>query len=121
MGFGQRVNEILIERGMTPADLSRQLGWNTGVLSQYMNNPDRDPRLSTAIKVSEALHVSLEYLAGWDEEEEREGPKDPLLDKMIEGFGRLPYRGKLALLEQLEFQLSKSEPSMPVNQVSGVA
>ena len=64
MSFGKRLNQILLDRDMTPAQLSKMLGWNTGVLSQYLNNPKRDPRLSTAIKVADALGVSLDYLAG---------------------------------------------------------
>ena len=64
MSFGKRLNQILLDRDMTPAQLSKMLGWNTGVLSQYLNNPKRDPRLSTAIKIADALGVSLDYLAG---------------------------------------------------------
>lgn len=77
MGFGQRVNEVLLARNMTPAQLSKQLGWNTGALSQYLNNPDRDPRLSTAVKVARALGVSLEYLAGIEEPSARPSYADP--------------------------------------------
>ena len=49
---------------MKPAELSRNLGWNTGVLSQYIKNPDRSPTLSTACKIAIALDVSLDYLSG---------------------------------------------------------
>ena len=71
MSFGKRLNQILLDRDITPAQLSKMLGWNTGVLSQYLNNPKRDPRLSTAIKIADALGVSLDYLAG------REAPQPP--------------------------------------------
>ena len=64
MGFGQRLNAILLERGMTPAQLSKMLGWNTGVVSQYMNSPTREPKLSNALKIADALGISLDYLAG---------------------------------------------------------
>ena len=64
MGFGQRVKRVLDTRGIKPADLSRELGWNTGALSQYIKNPDRSPTLSTACKIALALDVSLDYLAG---------------------------------------------------------
>ena len=64
MSFGQKLNEVLLEHEMTPADLSRQLGWNTGVISQYMNKPDRSPKLSTAVKIADALGVSIDWLAG---------------------------------------------------------
>ena len=71
MSFGKRLNQILLDRDITPAQFSKMLGWNTGVLSQYLNNPKRDPRLSTAIKIADALGVSLDYLAG------REAPQPP--------------------------------------------
>lgn len=119
MGFGQRVNQVLLERGETPASLSKRLGWNNGVLSQYMNNPDKDPRLSTAVKVAKALNVSLEYLAGM-EEEPKPFVADPQMVSVLEMFSQLPYKGKEAIMEQLEFQLSKSQ-SVQDNQVPGVA
>lgn len=64
MSFGKRLNQLLLERDMSPAALSKILGWNTGVISQYLNKPDRDPRLSTAVKIADALDVSLDWLAG---------------------------------------------------------
>lgn len=120
MGFGQIVNNILIERGMSAAELSRKLGWNTGVLSQYMNNPDRSPKLSTALKVAQALDVSLDYLAGVDDQPSH-FYADPMTMRMVDGFQKLPYKGKQAMLEQLDFQLSKSGKAMPNNTVPGVA
>lgn len=68
MSFGKRLNHLLLERDMSPAALSRMLGWNTGVISQYLNKPDRDPRLSTAVKIADALDVSLDWLAGRTED-----------------------------------------------------
>lgn len=116
MGFGQRVNELLLKEGITPADLSRELGWNTGVLSQYMNNPNRDPRLSTAAKIAETLDVSLDYLAGRTDnpmgmcDEELEGLHiDSEARALLRGFELLPKEGRDAISDQVEFQLSKSK------------
>ena len=64
MGFGQRLNAILLAKDITPAQLSKTLGWNTGALSQYLNSPTREPKLSNALKIAEALDISLDYLAG---------------------------------------------------------
>lgn len=64
MGFGQRLKAVLDARNMKPADLCKQLDWNTGVLSQYIRDQNRSPKLSTACKVSEVLDVSLDYFAG---------------------------------------------------------
>ena len=114
MGFGQRVNDILLKKNMSPADLSRMLGWNTGALSQYMNNPDRSPKLSTAVKIADALDVSLDYLAGRTDnpmgfcDEELEGLYiDSEARALLRGFELLPPKGKEAIQEQVDFQLSK--------------
>lgn len=116
MGFGQIVNNELLKRDMTPADLSRKLDWNTGVLSQYMNNPDRDPRLKTAAKIADALDVSLDYLAGRTENpsgmcaEELEGLRiDAEARALLRGFGGLTPEGKHVIMEQVDFQLSKNK------------
>ncbi len=128
MGFGQIVNDELLKRDMTPADLSRQLGWNTGVLSQYMNNPNRDPRLSTAAKIAKALDVSLDYLAGLTDNpsgmcaEELEGLRiDAEARTLLRGFDQLTPDGRHVIIEQVDFQLSKNRAQGPDSAVCEVA
>lgn len=89
MSFGKRLNQILLDRDMTPAELSRMLGWNTGVLSQYLNNPKRDPRLSTAIKIADALGVSLDYLAGRESPPPQPAYADPRQRRMNEAYDQM--------------------------------
>lgn len=127
MGFGQIVNDELLKRDMTPADLSRQLGWNTGVLSQYMNNPNRDPRLSTAAKIAKALDVSLDYLAGLTDNpsgmcaEELEGLRiDAETRTLLRGFDQLTPDGRHVIIEQVDFQLSKNRAQGPDSAVCEV-
>ena len=77
MGFGQQMLKALDMRGMTRADLCRLTGLKSGHLAPYVKDPDRDPRLSTAVKVARALGVSLEYLAGIEEPSARPSYADP--------------------------------------------
>lgn len=131
MGFGQRVNSLLLKKHLLPADLSRKLGWNTGVLSQYLNNADRDPRLTTATKIADALDVSLDYLAGRTDnplgfcDEELEGLHiDAEARALLRGFDLLTPDGKEAIQDQVDFQLSKSgkeEEEVQDPAVSGAA
>lgn len=129
MSFGKRLNTILLNRGITAADLSRKLGWNSGVLSQYLNKPDRDPRLSTAAKLAEALGVSLDYLAGRTDnpagmcEEEAEGLRiDAEARAMLRGFTLLPPDGRASVMEQVELQqLKSSKEEVQDYRVSGAA
>lgn len=64
MSFGERMQAVLDERGMTRADLCRATGLTSGHLTPYMKDPDRSPNLSTAVKIASALDVSIDYLAG---------------------------------------------------------
>lgn len=120
MGFGQRLETVLTERDMTAADLSHKLGWNTGAISQYMNNPDRSPRLETALKIAKALNVSIDYLAGVVDQP-TEYVRDPECRRLIAGFLKLPRKGKDEILSQLDYQLSKRTQQVPNSSVSGVA
>lgn len=98
MSFGKRLNQLLLDRNMTPAQLSKMLGWNTGVLSQYLNNPNRDPRLSTATKVADALGVSLDYLAGREPPNEEVTYSDPRQRSINETYDALSDEGRGALV-----------------------
>ena len=64
MGFGDRVRHVLELRGLKQVDLCRMAGIKSGHLSPYMTNPDKDPKMTTACKIAEALDVSLDYFAG---------------------------------------------------------
>lgn len=63
MGFTERLAELTSERG-SMARLSESTGLSTGLLSNYKNGTD--PSLKNAVKIANALGVSLDYLAGRD-------------------------------------------------------
>lgn len=63
MGFTERLAELTAERG-SMARLSEVTGLSTGLLSNYKNGTD--PSLKNAVKIANALDVSLDYLAGRD-------------------------------------------------------
>lgn len=63
MGFTERLTELTAERG-SMARLSETTGLSTGLLSNYKNGTD--PSLKNAVKIADALDVSLDYLAGRD-------------------------------------------------------
>lgn len=121
MGFGQRVKAILESRGMKPAELSRELGWNTGVLSQYIKNPDRSPTLSTACRIALALDVSLDYLGGLIDDP-RPLSRDELGDvlpglssdeeTLLEAYRRSDERGQGNILFAAEREKTASAPDM---------
>lgn len=104
MGFTERFNELVSSRGMM-ARLSESTGISAGLISNYKNGTD--PQLTNAIKIADFFKVSLDYLAG------RAEPKavsfsDTETQRLADGFHKLNRAGRLAINEQLEFQLSKN-------------
>lgn len=127
--FGDRVKKEMESQGKTQADLCRLTGLKAGHISPYFSQPDRDPRLSTAAKLAEALGVSLDYLAGRTDnpagmcEEEAEGLRiDAEARAMLRGFTLLPPDGRASVMEQVELQqLKSSKGEVQDYRVSGAA
>ena len=60
----ERINKAMRDRGMSQADLCRVTKMGSSKISQLLTGKVQDPRLSTMVVISQALDVSLDYLAG---------------------------------------------------------
>lgn len=115
MGFGDRLKKAMELKKWSQADLCRATNYESGVVSQYINKPERDPRLSTALTFANALDLSLDYLAGrtdnpmgFCDEELEDLYIDARARELLRGFELLTPEGKDAIQDQVDFQLSKS-------------
>lgn len=85
--FGERLKMIREERGMTLLDLAKILETTKSTLSRYENGKI-DPNLDSAITIAKALHVSLDWLAGFEDESEivkyKFGKYTNVIDKCID-------------------------------------
>lgn len=59
-----RINYAMQRQGVSQADLARATGLSTGLVAQIVSGRTQDPRLSNIIKIADALHVPVDYLAG---------------------------------------------------------
>ncbi|MDR0514658.1 MAG: helix-turn-helix domain-containing protein [Coriobacteriaceae bacterium] len=64
MQLSDRIKLLLDQQGLTQAGLCRAANMESSQVTQLLTGKIKDPRLSTAIKIAEALDVSLDYLAG---------------------------------------------------------
>lgn len=122
MTFQDRLNRVLNERNMKQVDLCRASGLSSAQVTHLVNGRTKDPTLHTAIKIADALNVSLDYLAG------REEPKvlsfsDTETQHLADGFSQLNRDGRIAIKEQLDFQLAKNtkKEAVQAGKISGVA
>ena len=54
-----RLNELLKEKGATQADVCRETGLSTALVSQVFSGKTRDPRLSTMLALCAYFDMSL--------------------------------------------------------------
>lgn len=64
MELKDRIAQAMKNAGMSQADLCRATNMGSSKVSQILKGKVADPRLSTTIKIADALGVSLDYLAG---------------------------------------------------------
>lgn len=69
MDFSSALKSLMDARGIKQADLARMAGISTAQASNLCTGRTKDPTLSTAMAISRAFGVSLDYLAGNETED----------------------------------------------------
>lgn len=62
--LSRRIDEAMRMRGMSQADLCRATKMVSSKISYILQGKTTDPRISTLVKIADALNISLDYLAG---------------------------------------------------------
>lgn len=65
MTLGEKLKKARKDAGMTRADLSRLAGISANTIANY-ENAGAEPSFFNICCLSRALHLSLDYLAGFD-------------------------------------------------------
>ncbi|MFC3196330.1 helix-turn-helix domain-containing protein [Parapedobacter deserti] len=63
MTFGERLTQVRKRKGLSQADVGKKIGINGDAYGRYERNEVR-PTIEMAVKVAQALEVSLDYLTG---------------------------------------------------------
>jgi transcriptional regulator with XRE-family HTH domain len=71
MTFGDRLRHERESRGWTQQQLAAKAGVPQETISRLETGKHRGPQMAVAVKLAQALKVSLDYLAGRYEDEER--------------------------------------------------
>lgn len=66
--LSERIYYVMNLEDVTQADLARATGLSTAVVSQIVSGKTKDPRLTNVMAIAKALGVSLDYLAGVNED-----------------------------------------------------
>ena len=82
--FQQRLKEIMEEKNIKAAAISKSTGISTGTISKYLSDEKKRPDFTLVIKIAKFLDVAVEWLGGTkDVREPFEPPKIlPIYDKL---------------------------------------
>ena len=104
--IGTRIMERRQQLGITQEELAFRMGYKTKSAINKIELGVNDVSQSKVVKFAEALHTSIAYLMGWEEEEKKTTENDGLSKDTMELINRIK-----ALPEdkvQLLLQLAKS-------------
>ena len=101
--IGIRIMERRQQLGLTQEDLAFRMGYKTKSAINKIELGINDVSQSKVVKFAEALHTSVAYLMGWDEQNEKPTEKDDGLSKekkeLIDCIKKLPEDKAQMLLQ----------------------
>lgn len=62
MSFGERLKQVIDDKGITPYELSMRINVSQATLSRILTNSTTKPSIKTVEAIADYLHVSREWL-----------------------------------------------------------
>ena len=89
MGFRENVKFELAYSGMLVKELSAKSGVSKYSLDNYLNAKGQIPSADVAVKIAQALGVTVEYLVTGEERATDKSSLDPVIHDVIQSFKSL--------------------------------
>lgn len=89
MDFHDRLLEIMDRRNLKQVDICELTGLSSAQANHLVSGRTKDPKLSTAIKIADALGVSLDYLAGRESPPSKPAYSDARQQRMNEAYEQM--------------------------------
>lgn len=62
--LSERIQYAMLQQDIQQADIARETGLSTAVVSQIVSGKTQNPTFENVIKIASAVNVPLDYLAG---------------------------------------------------------
>lgn len=116
--FGERLAQLLHEKGITQAELSKKANTTNATISRYING-DREPRAEIATDIAKILNTNTDYLFGKTDNasaidadypiSEEEWKNTPVALSAPEGYDALTEEGKRQIMELIKILPKKTD------------
>lgn len=105
LDFTARITALLNESQMTQADLCRKAKIKTSAMANYYTGKTK-PKLESALKIAEALNISLDELTGW-----KPRALTPAESQLLNIFRELSESKQLEVINFANFTLDNEQKS----------
>ncbi len=101
MGFRERLKEEMAYQDIKTQDLAERSGVNKRTIDHYLMNNSQEPSVSKAVKIAQALHVSVEYLVTGTEAAGSPGIAREFVD-FVNDFSALSPRQRSVVMQMVQ-------------------
>lgn len=107
--LGKRIKRRRLELGLTQEELAKRMEYKSKSTINKLEMDKSDLTQSKIIKMAEALETSIDYIMGWDEDEEHAVPDfDPDVLELIEIYAKLTDEQKKSIMSVLRAMVSNA-------------
>ena len=107
----ERIKSLVENSGLSYQELEKLTGIKKSSLQRYASGTTTKIPLDVIEKLSNAFHVSQEYLMGWDEK--KSSPSEPTLTEgekmLLDLFNRVPEDQQTLVLQMIRAALGSRE------------
>ena len=103
MSFRENLRYVLDSKGILIKELSQKTGISENTLKSYLKESSAEPSISKALLISNALNVSLDYLATGKESKNNliTNPTLTEINKYLEKFDETDFAAVLSMIKAL--------------------
>lgn len=111
MTTGERIRARRKELGITADTLAEQIGVSRSTMFRYENGFIEKMPMNNLVPIARALHTTVGYLMGWDEEKEAPTPgaEDGCESEAMHYFGSLSEDRKIEALNYLRYLATSAD------------
>jgi transcriptional regulator with XRE-family HTH domain len=111
--FGNRLKQLLDERGVSQKWLADAANTKEATISRYINGVNKSSRIDILANIATALNVTTDYLLGLSETQTRDRPEYSTEERvLISAFRKASDRDVAVIWQLLDPYLSANEKEL---------
>jgi transcriptional regulator with XRE-family HTH domain len=113
MGFKENLKSELAYKDMLVKELAQKAGISRHTLDNYLNVREHLPTIDVAVKIAQALDVSVEYLVTGKETPQASIPMNQETIKLVQSYNMLNENDRKIVTEHIQLLMKYRRKNTP--------